>query len=462
MPQSLNRRRVVLLGAAVLLVVVITVAAFHWWLPALRLSAARGSWQPPPDATLSSSMREQPVPGWRTTVADLGLPPTSDSRIAVSNDPSGPRPFIGSIGTSAYFLASSGAAEEPQWWLAGMDVRDGRPLFNAVPLRVSMRDPECFLNGPNDILCLDGLPSVTARVIDGKSGAVKYVGPTDLRLGFGKLDVEQVGIYAVATTQDQGVYGIGQRAETTWFVPGDGGLRIVPPGRPDAESQTLTAQHEANPRTLVATVFSVADGKVVEPEIEEGGALVNPVFYPGGFASEVEDSDGLPQGVSFFDESGKVVGERDGKAGALATDTAVDLPVVSTDQQSTVYSAGGEELIEVPGGTLQRVGTTLMINMAKSQTFPEWQQYNMKDGAKGPVCDYPMQNLLGTDGSTLVFEVTNFNAEILAKAYDLHSCERLWSIPKRAGSVDRIWLIDGVLVQLRAAATELNALVAPG
>jgi hypothetical protein len=462
MSTRLNRRRGLLIGAAVLLVVAVTaVLALTWWLPNLRLNAARASWQPPPDAVFSSPMREQPIPGWRMTVTDLGLPPTGDSGFAVSNDPRGPRPFIGSIGTNAYFLASSGAPEEPQWWLVGVDVLDDRPLFNAVPLSVSARHPECFLNGPNDILCLDGLPSVLARVIDGRSGVVAYLGPTDLRLGFGKLAVKQVGIYAVATTQDQGVFGIGPQAETTWFVPGDGGLAIEPAMRPGATSRTLTAQHDANPRTLVATVFSVVDGRVVEPDIEEGNTLVSPVFYTGGFAAEVEEPDGLPAGISFFDESGQRVGER-GVSGALGTDVDVDLPVISTGEQRTVYSAQGERLIEVPRGDVRLVGTTLMVDGGNSQAFPEWQQYNLKNGDAGPVCDFPMHNYLGTDGSTLVFENTSPNAEILAKGYDLHSCERLWSIPKEAGSLDRIWRIDGILVRLSSAGTELNSLVAPG
>ena len=406
-------------------------------------------------------MREEPVPGWRTTVGDLGLPAIGDSRIAVSNDPRGPRPFIGSIDNRAYFLASSGALEAPQWWLVGVNVSDGRPLFEAVPLSVAARNPECFLNGPNDILCLDGLPSVTARVIDGRSGAVDYVGPSDLRLGSGTLAVKQVGVYAVATTQDQGVFGIGPRAETTWFVPGDGLLAVGPGERPAARSQILTAQGDSNPRKFEKTVFSVADGRVVQPEIDEGGSIVETSFYSDGFAGKTAEADGAPGDIYFFDESGQRVG--DSAEGSLREEAA-DLPVTTTksDDVNAVYSARGEKLLEVPSGATELVGTTLMVNLDKSQTFPQWQQYDLKDGGKGPVCDYPMQNFLGTDGSTLVLGVANPDADILAKAYDLHSCERLWSIPKQTGSVDRIWQVGGQLVQLAANATELTSFVAPG
>lgn len=460
MPHSLNRRRILPLGVVVLLMVVIIVAAaVHWWLPALRLSTARETWRPPAGEMLSSSMREQPVPGWRTTVAELGLPQTGDSRIAVSNDPSGPRPFIGTVGSRAYFLASSGVPEAPQWWLAGVDVSDGRSLFDAIPLSASARDPQCFLNGQNDILCLDGLPSVTARVIDGRSGAVKYVGPTDLRLGFGKLDVRQVGTYAVATTQGQGVYGIGQRAETTWFIPGDGSLETEPLERPAARSQTLTAQGDANPRKFKKTVFSVADGRVVEADIEEGASIVETYFYTGGFVAKVYGADRGQDEIAFFDESGKRLRQID-EIGLR--ENAADLPVTTTESNevNAVYTAEGEKLIEVPEGEVQLVGTTLMVDGGNSRSFPEWQLYDLRNGSKGAVCDYPMHNYLGTDGSTLVFEVTNPNAEIIAKAYDLSSCQRLWSIPKRTGSLDRIWQIDGQLVQLSDGAVELHSLMA--
>lgn len=462
MAPRVSRRRGLLIGVSILLIVVVTGVLFVTrWVPDLRLSAARASWEPPPQAMLSSSMREQPVPGWRAVVSDLGLPSTGESRIAVSNDPRGPRPFIGSIDSRAYFLASSGAPDAPQWWLVGINVQDGRRLFDAVPLSVAARYPQCFLHGPNDILCLDGLPSVTARVIDGRSGAVKYVGPTDLRLGFGKLAVEQVGMYAVATTQDQGVFGIGPRAETTWFVPGDGLLETEPAERPAARSQTLTAQRDADPRKFSQTVFSVADGRVVEPEIDKGASLVETSFYTGGFAGKISDADGAPGDIYFFDENGKRVG---GSAEGSLREEAADLPITTTesDDVNAVYSARGEKLLEVPSGATELVGTTVMVNLAKSQAFPQWQQYDLKDGGKGPVCDYPMQNLLGTDGSTLVFGVTNPDADVLAKAYDLHSCQRLWSISKLVGSVDRIWQVGGELVQLGSNATELNLLVTPG
>ena len=177
---SSPRRRAFFIGALVLVVVaLVATLAATWWIPAYRVSAARAAWQPPPDAVLSASMRERPVPGWRADPADSGLPRAPGSRFAVSDVPFGPRPFVGSIGSDAYFLALSGSDGEPQWWLIGVDVRSGQKLFDAVSLDSSASPPKCFLNGPNDVLCLsDDAPAASAWIIDRHSGMTRYQGPT--------------------------------------------------------------------------------------------------------------------------------------------------------------------------------------------------------------------------------------------------------------------------------------------
>ncbi|WP_163888247.1 hypothetical protein [Mycolicibacterium hippocampi] len=437
--------------------------AITWWIPNYRVDAARASWQPPPDALLSSSMRERPVPGWRTNPASLGLPLADDSRIAVSDDPFGPRPFVGSIGTRAYFLAHSESRNALQWWVVGLDVSNGRALFDAVPFSADGRPPQCFLNGPADILCLDRSSTPSAWVIDGRSGAVRYSGPTDLRALDGGQSVQQVGIYAVAVNSDEGVFGIGSHAERTWFVPGNGRLNIEPQTRPGASSQTLTAQLEASPRTYASTVFSVVDGRVIEPEIDSDVALKDTSFYTGGFAAQVAEPDGTVSGIVFFDESGRRLGEHNG-VHVVYADQPVDLPVVSaeSDDQRVVYSAQGKKLIEVSDGTIHLVETTLMVNLADSAAFPEWQQYNMRDGSPGPVCEFPMGHYLGHDGSALIFEFNHDNGDVLASGRDLNTCERLWSISKQPEALDRIFRVDGTIIHLTNEGAELTSLVAPG
>ena len=406
-------------------------------------------------------MREQPVPGWRTSPVNLGLPDADDSRIAVSGDPFGPRPFVGSIGSRAYFLAHSASGDRMRWWLVGLDASSGGALFDAVPFSEDERPPQCFLNGPTDVLCLGRSPVPSAAVIDAQSGVMKYRGPTDLRALDGGQSVKQVGIYAVAIEQDQGVFGISPRAETTWFVPGDGSLRGGDRTLSAQSSQTLTSQLEANPRTYISTVFSVADGRVVEPAIDEGYTLGKTAFYPGGFSAEIDDPEGRSAGIGFFDESGNLLGTYEGIA--ALPDRSFDLPVISPalDDEKIVFSAEGQKLFVTRDGALALVGTTLMVNMTSSQEFPEWQQYNLRDGAAGPVCDFPMDDYVGHHDSTLVFEFSYVRGEVLLAARDLNSCERLWTIPKGPDSLDRIWRIDGTLVQLTNEGTELRSLVSP-
>ncbi|WP_425004494.1 hypothetical protein [Mycolicibacterium sp. S3B2] len=439
----------------------IATMAITWWVPAYRLNTARASWQPPPEAAISSPMREQPVPGWRTDPVKLGLLGAGDSRIAVSGDPFGPRPFVGSIENRAYFLAHSTSGDQVQWWLVGLDASTGGALFDAVPFSEDERPPQCFLNGPTDVLCLGRSPVPSAAVIDAQSGVMKYRGPTDLRALDGGQSVKQVGIYAVAIDQDQGVFGIGPRAETTWFVPGNGSIRVSQAMRSRDSWQTLTAQLEANPRTYRSTVFSVADGKVIEPEIGEGYTLGKVAFYTGGFAAEVNEPNGVSAELAFFDESGKRLSGNDSYS--APDDGSIDLPVVSSerDDETVVFSADGRKLLEARYGAVALVGTTLMVNMTDSQEFPEWQQYSMRDGAAGPVCNFPMDDYVGHHDSTLVFEFSYVRGEVLLAARDLNSCERLWTIPKEVDSLDRIWRIDGTLVQLTNEGTELRSLVAP-
>lgn len=454
-------RRWLLAGGALVLVTAVVLALVLMWWPRHKLNSARAAWQPPTEPVLSSSMREQPVVGWRTSVLDLGLPEANDSRIVVSNVPTGPRAWVKSLGDNVYMLASSAASNGRQWWLAGVDARDGRRLFDAVPLGATMRQPQCFLNGPTDILCIDQFPSNTAWVIDGRSGAVIYTGPTDLRLGSATLAVAQVGIYAVAETDDQGVYGIGNRAETTWFVPGEGRAQTPPPDAHGPSPQSLSAQGDANPRIWATTVFSVGDGRVIEPQMEQGAKLTETAMYSGGFAATIHSPDGGPSGISFFDEMGRRVGDQ-GVKGALSDDS-IDLPVISSGDDSplAVYSPQGRKLIEVPHGAISRVGTALLVNDTKSQSFPMWQQYDLKTGDEGSACDFPMQNYIGTDGSIFVFEVTNHNAGLLATARDRISCEKVWSIPSKPDSLARIWRINSTLIQLSDDGMELNSLVAP-
>jgi len=404
-------------------------------------------------------MRDKPVPGWRISSTDLGLPQTRDgaepSRIAESNDPSGPRPFIGRVGDKAFFLARSGSEPSPQWWLTGVDVKSGQAAFPAVPLLTDVNFPRCFINGPTDVLCLSYELAATAWVIDAQSGKILYTGPTDLRALPGPLVVEQIANYAVASAEPQGVYGIGHRAETTWFVPGDG--TVV--GAADIDT-TLATQASTDRSDWNTTVFDVRDGRVLKPDGRDGTKLQVTVLYPGGFAAVTEVDDKLT-GVQFFDATGKHLDG--GIQGRPGTDQSGTLPIVARYEgnQSAVFSPDGKWLFDIPSGNRVVVDDSILLNENDSDAFPMWRQYDVSTGAKGGACDFNMGNFLGSDGTVFVFEVTNRKAGLVAKARDRNTCETLWTLPAAVDSLAHVWRVDDTLVQLSDDGTELTSLVAP-
>ncbi len=132
--------------------------------------------------------------------------------------------------------------------LIAVKTRDGQPAFPPVSLNTTSEPPRCFLN-VDSVLCLnDYRAPVTAWVVDATSGRVSYQGPTDLRVDGADLTVRQIGVASVATTQGQGVFGVGPRATTSWFVPGDGD---IPPMRLTSPARRVSLPRKA-PRILEA------------------------------------------------------------------------------------------------------------------------------------------------------------------------------------------------------------------
>lgn len=453
--------------AVAVVVVLASTLLIVWWKRDSDGSATRADWQPPQQAVLTS-MSVRPVPGWRTSVTDLGLPGTTPgvtgrSMLAASNEQFGPKTFVGDIGNRAYFLANSPGAINPQWWLVGIDVTDGHRLFAAVQLGSTPHPPQCFLNGPNNLLCIyDYGPPATAWVIDGQTGAVSFTGQTDLRIGFATLALKQVGIFVVAGTEDEGVYGVGPRAEPTWFVPGDGQANGMSFTGPTTSTQNLATQTTSGRGSDGKVVFSVADGTVIAPELAEGAEQQTTEIYSGGFVAEIAIGNDLAN-VEFFDLAGKRTSPASIR-GSLRRGAA-DLPVISfLGNKWAVFTFDGQILLEVNGeaplGTLL-IGTKLLVDESGDYRFPQWGQYDLKSGAKGETCDFPMNRYLGTDGSVGVFRVDNPQVGLVAKAQDLTTCDTLWELPSQVGSLARVWRVNTTLVQLSDDGTELMSLVAP-
>lgn len=454
-PQPRSRRRTWIVLATALAVVVALVAGGIWWNASGSEMWARARWQPPPTAYLSSPMGQAPVPGWRTSVTDLGVPPAAPggdaTRIAVSNEKYARDALIDTLDNRAYFLARSSGPSGTSWWLTGLDAIDGHTLFPAVQLNTGERAPECFLNGPDAMVCLvDDGSAATAWVVDLRGGEVTYTGPTPLRLSSTGLRARRTGDYLLAVTEKEGVYGVGPKAELTWFIPGLG--TVFGPAK------NIAAEGTGGNYVF----FSLTDGHVFTPEVPEGAVFDDVMFNGDGFSARVlKDGEKFNPTVESFDLTGRTIGT----LGLTGFPAAEGLYIDTSLSGWTVVTARGSRLLTVDGerphDTLL-IGTTLYVDESNHVDFQHWQPYDLKSGDKGKPCEIDLgRKYLGTDGTIAVRKVTNPQVDLIAKAFNLKTCEMVWSLPKEANSFGRIWRIGDTLVQVSDDGTELNSLVAP-
>lgn len=409
-------------------------------------------------------MRSRPVPGWRLRLGDLGLP--EGSQLSTTDMPMPSHPLVGHIGDRAFFLARA-LGEPTQWWLAGIDASSGTALFPAVKVN-SGHKPECLLNGPDAVLCVTSeIADRSAWVIDSHSGAVTYNGPTDLNVRPNDLVVTQLGIYAVARSVDEGVYGIGPAANTTWFVPGagDAGPKYLHPL--DIDPPELAFQTTSGRGSFGKVMFSPSDGRVLRPQLSDSGEQQDTLVFPGGFASRIETSD-PPDSVGLFDGSGARTSPRTFTGGLPVLLHYFDLPVISNVVRGdswALVTPRGDLVFSAPkdsGDPVRLVGSRLIINASDFSTRG-WAQYDVRSGTWGKRCtNLDMDGgYIGSDGRIAVTSDGNPTIGLDTEATDLDTCERLWVISSAPGSWRDVWRINTTLVQLSDDGTELMSLVAP-
>lgn len=439
-----RRSRWPLVLAALVTVVVVVSGAIIWWFSAGSEAWARHRWNPP-ESDYLPSMHTNPVAGWKADIATLGLPPAST--ITAGNDPSGP---IIRTGSSRAYLIASSPGPTPQWWLTGVDAADGRRLFAPVALNMTTRAPSCFINGASVVCIAEDDDRATAWVIDRQTGQLTYTGPTDVRLtSWGKRSARQAGNYLVAVTEKQGIYGVGPQAETTWFVPGAG---VVGSHNDDTAFQ-------GTGREGSATMFSLKSGEVIQPQFPDGVGSRGATFFEGGFAEQFTEKPG-DDFVQFFDTAGKLtINKRfDGKLGG----TTGNLIGIADSDSYGIYTLQGDKLLDLAGGRIQLIGTTLWVSEKDKVTqSTAFRPYDMRTGDKGEPCEFDLSTgYLGSDGTVAVRAPVNPKSDLLADAWDLSTCERVWSIP-RNGPLGRVTRLGDTLVRLSDDGTELYSLVAP-
>ena len=402
----------------------------------------------PQQTLLSSSMRQQPVPGWQTTVKELGLP---DGTVV--------RP-VGNIGDRGIFLGITGEG----WWLLGIDVMSGQRVFGPVRLGPAgdATDFNCYVNGPPDVLCVrqgsnPQTPS-TAWVVDTSTGKLTFDGRTGLRVARtqDQPSLEQIGNYAIATVSKKGVYGVGSRGETTWFVPGDGLLtsQFTRMAR-DTTASTFVVQGSGR---VTEVVFSVIDGRVVKPEVPQDFLLGHAIVYPGGFGYEyTKGSDYATERVAFFDDTGRKLSEPE-PGGRLAA-RSLDFPAITSKLNNRIFTLEGRKLLELPPSGpspyVRLIGSRFYVSVDADHRV--WQQFDLATGKAGKTCEGDTLGAyyIGSDG-----EVAVALGEGTAQGVDLATCDTLWSIPGSAPhEAKEVWKVNTTLVQ--RTDDKLFSLVAP-
>lgn len=406
----------------------------------------------PGQSLLAMPMRRQPVRGWTISATDLGL--DSEARIRYSP--------IANVGDRAIFLAVSSW----EWWVIGVDVGKGDSLFEPVWLgrhgsAEALLASACYANGPSMVVCLrnDGEDAFPAHawVIDTNTGELRYDGPTDLRWSQNNDHpaVYQLGDYLVATVKDQGVYGIGQRAELTWHVPGNGSLSSHHQDDRDVPAPALAVQSRDREPDVV---FSLADGKILTPPVPADEEVHRATAYPGGFAYELQRDYFTGAGIAFFDNEGREHGRLDGEA-HLLTGSDV-MPMAQTETDDRVLTVAGTPLLQLPKSVLmphtRLAGTTLLVSTDEEHRF--WRQFDLRTGGEGATCDKEELGYayIGSSGDVVVVST----AESPAHAIDLATCETLWTMPGSTTTEAKdVWRVNTTLI-LRVN-NKLSSLVAP-
>lgn len=401
--------------------------------------------QLPQQTLLSSSMRQQPVPGWTVTVEQLGLPPDS-----------GVTPLT-NIGARAIFLGIT----DDDWWVVGLDVTTGRRFLD--PVRVGPADADadvdCYVNGPPMVMCVwhgpDPDAPSAAWVLDTEAGKVAFEGSAEVRVAAsqGQPLLEQMADYAVATVAGEGIYGVGSRGELTWFVPGNGVLSAQFAMRDSATPPSMLAVQGGDGGSDV--VFSVVNGTVIEPRVPQDIQLGQAVVYPDGFGYEYTTKTDLRERVALFDPTGmrldstEIIGTLENRS--------TDLPTVIGARQETVMTIDGRKLLEIPrslaSSDVRLIGTRLFITGDPDM----WQQFDLTTGDAGKTCEGKSLGAyyIGSDGDVVVAHGDGS----LAQGIDLTTCERLWSLKPRPDEAGEVWKVHDTLIQ--RANDRLFSLVAP-
>lgn len=339
------RRRIFVVALAAVLLAELVIAVITW--PRPHRESADDTVDLGP-LLMGFPLDHMPVPGWRLTPADIGLP--ADTSIGQS---------LAAVGERAYFVTGCENCASPRGWLYGVNLKTGTRLFDPVLLdgfHYSSWFHDCHENGLAIAVCVDNAAPKDGQpgrvwVVDLAQGKVTYSGKTDMwqqNVPGPGPQLHTVGnprgqTRLVASVAGKGVYGVGPRAELTWFVPGSG--HLVPPVlAPDDGSAATLATQIPTANDPKYRVFSVIDGTEKTPAPPPGTTLRRAIVYTCGFAYQYEAANTV--GVLFYDPAGHLLARRELKGYNLMEDTAV--PIVLDQPVFRVYASDGREVATLP------------------------------------------------------------------------------------------------------------------
>ncbi|QLL06005.1 hypothetical protein [Mycobacterium vicinigordonae] len=429
----------------IVVVVVTAVGAVLWWrmgghgggsgngVGAAPKEAPIGT---PKDRLIGFPLDRQPVVGWQLTAGQIGLP----AGVPVGD-------LFAAVGDKAFFIAHNCQAErctDPRGWVYGIDTRTGVLAFPLIPLDGFYGQTEdCALNGPSAAVCLnpdcEGLYFCAGRervwVIDLERGAVKFSGPPQVHThnSPGEPRLRAIGSWhgqtrLVAVTKGKGVYGVGERGELTWFVPGSGVVYESDHSQTLDMAPLTLGMQAADPLTGQGfRVFSV-DGVDLTPTPPRGLNLSYAEVYNGGFAYEFRTQKDYNAGVALYDADGHQV--------ALLPDASRPqpnpvMPSVLAGGGLQIYTAAGKLQTRLPssGEHYQTIGTKLYLG-----GIDRWQQWDLLTGQPGPTCDMDFGvAYAGSDGATILTYVSGEQNHGATRAIDAANCQTRWEIPSFGG-----------------------------
>jgi hypothetical protein len=430
------RRRVIVAALAAVLVAEFVVAVLAWPRPHRETAEDTVNLGP---LLMGFPLDRMPVRVWRLTAADIGLPVGTSVGQALA-----------AVGERAYLVTGCENCAAPRGWLYGIDLKTGARLFDPVVLdgfHYNSWFHDCHQNGPSTAVCVDNAVPKAGQagqvwVVDLAHGTVTYSGKTDMWQqnvpGPGPR-LQAVGnprgqTRLVASVAGKGVYGVGPRAELTWFVPGSG--HLVPPvlAPDDGSAATLLTQIPTSDDPMYR-VFSVIDGTEKTPRPPPGTTLKRAIVYTGGFAYQYEA--GNSAGVLFYDPAGHQLARRELMGYNLMENTAV--PIVLDQPVFRVYAPDGRETATLPAAFAYHrapmfwtMDNNLYLRSEENLTMLQgWQQFSLDTGRPGSSCHHQVNltSYRGSDGRIVLLEDQE-NQPVAVAAVDLATCQTLWRIPQ--------------------------------